>query len=281
MDLPHLTALLTLADPSDAMGAMSALSDAGARWLELHDDASPTRVYGGFPEDSVEAVGQRVHAALSAHGVSPAAVGVAPAIHLDWKSGWEGTLRPRLVDPLWIIPPGHPAPANAPSILLPRVDAFGTGQHTSTALCLERLTELSMPPRILDVGTGSGILMLAALRLGARTAVGTDNDPAALSAAHQNAQANQLRRFVRLSSAAPDALGQRFALVVANILAAPLVALAPHLVKALSPGGCLILGGVRETQAQDVARAFTRWGLRRAPDVHRDGWTRLEFLTSW
>jgi ribosomal protein L11 methyltransferase len=157
------------------------------------------------------------------------------------------------VVPSWLTPPEP----NAVNIVLDPGMAFGTGTHATTGLCLEWLA--AHPPRGLDVidyGCGSGILAIAALKLGARTALATDTDPQAFATARENAERNGVLK--RLSLCLPDNLSGNAAadVVLANILAPALVALAPALTRLIRPGGMLILSGLLAGQAEEVETAY-------------------------
>jgi ribosomal protein L11 methyltransferase len=178
------------------------------------------------------------------------------------------------VVPSWLEPPDG-------AVHVLRMDpgmAFGTGSHETTALCLERIAELSPVRSILDVGTGTGILAMGALLLGAERAVGTDNDPEALGVARENAEKNSLEKRLELRDVSPDRLGERFELVVANILSDPLIEMAPRLVKALAPGGRLVLSGILGTQAEGVARAYEAQGLKDRTITPRGEWVRIDLV---
>ena len=162
--------------------------------------------------------------------------------------------------------------------------AFGTGLHPTTALCLhilEDLLEGEVPARVLDVGTGSGILALAALRLGVLRAVGLDVDAGALRAAAENARLNALTDRLSLVRGGPDALRGSWPLVVANIRAAELMAMAPALAKRLASRGRLVLSGVARGVADDVERTYCRLGMTRIGVEERNGWTALVLRPSW
>jgi len=146
--------------------------------------------------------------------------------------------------------------------------AFGTGTHPTTALCLAALDQaLAAHPGggLLDVGTGSGLLAIAARKLGAGRVVATDNDPTALKVAAENAERNGVR--LELSDRPPDALGGAFEVVVANILANTLVELAPGLAARIAPGGVLFLAGILVPQENEVRAAFLAQGLTRAAEL--------------
>jgi ribosomal protein L11 methyltransferase len=176
----------------------------------------------------------------------------------DWVRLTQSQFDPIEITPkLWIVPSWH-APKSDANIINLRLDpglAFGTGSHPTTCLCLEWLEQASLHhKRVLDYGCGSGILAIAALKLGAAHAVAIDIDPQAVQSAQANAIANQ----VMLTTGLPNASSRHgtFAIVVANILSNPLKVLAPTLTEHVEPGGYLVLSGVLERQAQEVIAAY-------------------------
>ena len=193
-----------------------------------------------------------------------------------WEREWLKDFVPmQFGERLWVCP--HDAPAPPGDAVIIRLDpglAFGTGTHATTALCLQWLDGLDLAgKRVLDFGCGSGILAIGALLLGAESAVAVDIDPQAVTATQQNAAANGVadRLSAFTGSAGPD---DDFDIVVANILAGPLVELAPQILARLRPGGHLALSGILEAQAGDVTRAYAEL----APLESRssdDGWVRL------
>ncbi|MDP1525404.1 MAG: 50S ribosomal protein L11 methyltransferase [Rhodocyclaceae bacterium] len=193
----------------------------------------------------------------------------------DWVRLTQSQFDPiRISDRLWIVPSWHVAPdPTAINLELDPGLAFGTGSHPTTRLCLEWLeTTITPGVSVLDYGCGSGILAIAAKKLGAGETAGVDIDPAALTAAADNAARNQV--VLRLApSSAP--MAQRFDVVVANILTNPLMLLAPLLTSRLAPGGKLALSGVLETQAEQVIAAYAPFLPLRVGAVH-EGWVRLE-----
>jgi ribosomal protein L11 methyltransferase len=180
----------------------------------------------------------------------------------------------RITERLWIVPSWHAAPdPSAINIELDPGMAFGTGSHPTTHLCLEWITEHIGPGnRVLDYGCGSGILGIAAARMGAAEVLGVDIDDQALEAAAANAQRNGVRLNLQHSR---EPLEASFDRVVANILTNPLCVLAPALAARLAPGGRLALSGVLETQAGQVIAAYAPY-LPLAVGASREGWVRLE-----
>jgi ribosomal protein L11 methyltransferase len=177
----------------------------------------------------------------------------------DWVRLTQAQFTPQQASQrLWVVPTWHEVvDAAAINIRLDPGLAFGTGTHPTTRLCLRWLdTHLVPGETVIDYGCGSGILAIAAMKLGARCAVGVDIDPQALLAARHNAAQNQID--VSLIAAA-DELKTRAHVVVANILANPLVVLAPLLAELTLPGGHVALSGILAPQAQEVREAYHRW----------------------
>lgn len=223
-----------------------------------------------------------VSAEVVASALSVTDVRVSPAVGRDDDSVWM--LGPRAVRTrtLSIVPAGGaPQPG---ALQIADRPAFGTGLHPTTALCLRILEDLldrEVPARILDVGTGSGILALAALRLGVARAVGLDIDADTLRAAAENARLNAIARRLSLVRGGPDALRGSWPLVVANIRAAELMAMAPGLVRRLASGGQLVLSGVPRGVTEDVERTYRRLGMVRLRVEERAGWSALVLRPSW
>jgi ribosomal protein L11 methyltransferase len=207
---------------------------------------------------------------------------VSPATGRDAASVWVLAPRPVQIGSLRIVPKGMEAGAG--DLRLADAAAFGTGLHPTTALCLEALEQsirIAMPNEILDVGTGSGVLALAALRMGVPMATGIDLDEEALRAAAENARLNALDERLRLIRGGPEAVPGTRPLVVANVLAAPLIELAPALVRRVGHRGRLVLSGIPSSVEQDVDRAYRNLGMRRVRVTSRGGWVALVLQASW
>ncbi len=190
-----------------------------------------------------------------------------------WEREWLRDFRPmRFGHRLWVCPTG--SVVEEPNAVVLNMDpglAFGTGTHATTALCLEWLDAARVDGlSVLDYGCGSGILAIAALLLGAGQASATDIDAQALTAARANAGRNSVAG--RLGVVAPDELGDAaFDIVLANILAAPLVGLAPRLAALTRGGGEIVLSGILASQADEIRAAYEPW-FETAPAVAREDW---------
>lgn len=275
-----VTLAAEVAPDDDRLDALSgALFELGAGGLETKDERRPISMIAAFPpEVAPEGLVGAVEALLQDLEISGAEVALQTYEPVDWAEHWRQHFHPIGFGPLWIVPSWLEAPKEAQKVL--RIDpsmAFGTGLHATTALCLERIVELASSGPVLDVGTGTGILALGALLLGAQSAVATDNDPDALRVARENAEVNGLLPKLRLSGSDVAFMKERFPLVVANILAGPLEEMAPALSKRVSPGGHLVLSGILATQAEDVARAYEAAGLGGRQVVQREEWVRIDF----
>jgi len=195
----------------------------------------------------------------------------------DWERSWMDNFQPmRFGRRLWIVPSWHAAPEpEAVNLLLDPGLAFGTGTHPTTALCLKWLDSQELTGlQVLDFGCGSGILAIAALLLGAAKAVGTDIDIQAIEASRDNAGRNGIdpARFpLYLPEQLPEGQSD---VVVANILAGPLVELAPQIIERAKLGGRLALSGILAEQAEEVRAAYAgHFDLD--PTAEKDGWVRI------
>ena len=189
----------------------------------------------------------------------------------DWVRATQSQFDPiKITDNLWIVPTWHQAPnLDAINIVLDPGLAFGTGSHPTTHLCLQWLSEVVRPNlSVLDYGCGSGILAIAAKRLGAPIVVGTDIDAQAIIASEYNAEQNNVSATFVDASQFKSAL---FDIVVANILSSALSVLAPALAGACSSGGKIALSGILKEQAQDVAAIYAQWFEMDAP-IFMDAW---------
>ena len=280
-------------DPEHATTLEDALLEAGAVAVTLEDNADEpvlepgvgetplwrqTRLTGLFPADTdMQAVRKRLPEALLA--------GCNQRVEIledkDWEREWIRHYQPmRFGRRLWVCPSWlEPPEPQAVNLLLDPGLAFGTGTHPTTALCLTELDSLDLAGAdIVDYGCGSGILAVAALKLGARQALGVDNDPQALDASRDNAARNGVASddftVVLPGDGAIGAWRGRADVVVANILAGPLAALSEELLGLLKPGGTLLLSGLLDTQAEALI-AHYRPALTLAVAGEKEGWVCL------
>jgi ribosomal protein L11 methylase PrmA len=259
--------------PSPPGSAIDRLIELGALDLDQADDGRIAAVMpdGVAPEDVARALGVTTVAA-------------SPATPRDDGSVWVVAPRATTIGPIEIAPAGYPpAPRR---IRLLDGSAFGTGLHPTTALCVEFIDEIvaaDPPADMLDVGagSGSGVLALAALALGVPRACAIDIERTALEAAAANAALNEAAARLRLVHGGPEAVDGTWPLVVANIVAAPLIEMAPVLVRRVARRGRLVLSGIAAATEPDVSRAFRRLGLRSLQTRSRGGWVALLFQPSW
>jgi ribosomal protein L11 methyltransferase len=191
----------------------------------------------------------------------------------DWVRETQAQFNPiKITEQLWIVPTWHDAPnRDAINIILDPGLAFGTGSHPTTHLCLEWLTQQSPLNNVLDYGCGSGILAIAAKKLGADNVTGVDIDPQAITASRYNAENNQAE--VEFYDSA-DFLHDEYDVVVANILSSALMVLAPVIAKSTKAGGKIALSGILEEQQDTLVDQYSEWFEMDAPIV-KDGWVLL------
>jgi ribosomal protein L11 methyltransferase len=215
-------------------------------------------------------------------GLDAGDVSISRAIGRDDDSVWLFSPRPVRIGRLSIVPAHIEAEPGA--LRLADRGSFGTGLHPTTVLCLEALEEAvrSDPPDgVLDVGTGSGVLALAALIMGVPRAHAIDIDDEALGVAAENARINQLESRLQLTLGGPEAVTGTWPLVLANVLPGPLVEMAPALVRRVGHHGQLVLSGIPASAEEDIARAYRHLGMRRLRGTARAGWVALVWQASW
>lgn len=259
---------VTLADAADTP-ILEPLPGATPLWPEVKLSA----LYD--PDVDREALTAALREALAAPTLAPRYEELADR---PWEREWLKDFRPmRFGRRLWIVPGGQALPPDAGDAIVVELDpglAFGTGTHATTALCLEWLDGAPLAgARVFDVGCGSGILAIAALVLGAAQADAMDIDPQALLATRENAARNRVTRRLEVRDAqAPWQSG--YDVVLANILAEPLIELAPRLAAATRTHGSVVLSGLLTAQAGAVASAFEPWFDMETPR-EREGWAGL------
>jgi ribosomal protein L11 methyltransferase len=265
-------------EPAQAEALSEALIEAGARSVDLELDPGPgaarTRLTA-LAERGIDPQRLLASAARSA-GIPSPEFRAGELAEEDWVRRSQAQFGPvRAGERLWVVPSWHTPPAD-PDAIVVRIDpglAFGTGSHPSTKLVLNRLEEAILGnERVLDYGCGSGILAIAAGKLGAGRLAAVDTDPQALEVAAENARLNGLK----LHAALPQDLAPgTWDLVLANILAGPLVALAPELAARTRQGGLLLLSGILDSQAAEVSAAYRKNFSMKNP-VREDDWVLLE-----
>ena len=260
---------IDLHDPGD--DALDRLVELGALDVELLRDGT----LAALLPDSV-APG---HAAktLGVHDLQ-----ISAATGRDADSIWILNPRPVRIGRLHVVPARHETQPG--TLRLTDAPAFGTGLHPTTALCLEALDEaleIAHPQSVLDVGTGSGVLALAALTLGVPSAMAIDIDDAALRVAAENAHLNGLSDRLQLARGGPETITGTWPLVFANVLAAPLIEMAPALVRRVGRHAHLVLSGIPSSVEHDVDQAYRHLGMRHVRARSRAGWVALEMRASW
>ena len=275
---------VTLVVPGSEAEALSdALEAAGAISTDLADaDAESAREREIFAEPGAQAaywercrltalfpIEVDVSGVLELAGAATLGASVDRLEDADWVALTQKQFEPiRAGERLWIVPTWHapPRPADVNIVLDPGA-AFGTGSHPTTRMCLAWLeANVRAGDSVLDYGCGSGILGIAALKLGAARAAGVDVDPLALEAARYNSQRNAVDLAVQ---DAQRSLEGAFRITVANILANPLRMLAPVIAAHTASQGLIALSGILEDQAGDVIRSYTPWAT--VAVVARDG----------
>lgn len=245
--------------------------------LEEDGDRGVWRI-DAFPTADAEA--RRIETALRAH---PLMVTVEPLADADWLAMSLSGLPPVRAGRFFVYG-AHDlgaVPPNATALRIEAGAAFGTGHHGTTVGCLAAFDALLKAHRfakVLDIGTGTGVLAIAAALTGSRVAIGTDIDAPSVRIAGENAAVNGARaRFVHAAGLDDRAVAAHapYDLVFANILAGPLVSLAQNIAVAVRPGGFVILSGLLRSQERRVRAAYLARGFRLARRLHRDAWATL------
>lgn len=279
---------LTVELPEDQSEAVQdTLHEAGAMGLEVRDREAPPMpgVRGPNPgeaiviayfeeQDTAEAARAQV-----AEDFPGARLLLEEKPQQDWSNEWKALIKSVQVGRLWVGPPweADSAPKDKLRIVIEPKMAFGTGDHPTTSLCLAAIDAYmgSHPgASVLDVGTGTGVLAIAAKKLGAGRVVGTDNDPMSVELAHENAAVNGTPEL-ELSGKELTQVKGPFDLVVANILANTLIALAPLITPKVKER--LVLAGVLANQKAEVEAAYRAHGLVPEPGAAQGDWVRLDF----
>jgi len=269
-----------------AIEPMELVADATDEQALRPDPAAGYRVTAWIPDDAQapEALDRTRRALwhLRAFELRPMSeLSVTTTDDSAWATAWRDGYEPIRSGRLTLVPSWLDVPKGSDLVI--RLDpgmAFGTGLHPTTRACLELLQTMEpMLTAVLDVGTGSGILALAALRLGASGAVGYDTDKLAIEASTANAQANDLGDHFRAQHGAlPELAAELFPLVVANLVAAVLVEMAPRLAVHTAPGGTLIASGIIESRSDEVEAALTAAGYEVVDWITEGDWVTVRLV---
>ncbi len=246
--------------------------------LSLETDAASgisTHVAWFGVEDDEPLQKARLSAAARLAGIPAQAISIRELAEQDWTTAWQQDWHGQNIgDALWVRPSFcPPPPAGLVDIVLDPGMAFGTGTHPTTRLCLaaiERICRRQAPASLLDMGAGSGILAIAALKLGVASALAIDMEADAVAACRSNASINGVDMRVEAGDRPP---GQRFDLVVANILAGPLIDMAPSLAGCV--GDTLILSGLLDEQTDMVCAPYLKEGLSVERTDSENGWAAI------
>ncbi len=225
---------------------------------------------GAQPAETLAVVQARMEAAGIAYTVETEGIEQE-----DWQNGWRKYYHPLEIGRrLAVVPSWQEYDTARVKLLLDPGLAFGTGGHETTSLCLEALDELVQGgERMLDIGTGSGILAIAALKLGAASAEGVDIDPVAVRTAVENAALNQVEdRFSGLVGDLSDQARGTYQIITANIVANAIISLSPAVPGLLAEGGHFIASGIIDTRADEVEEALRAAGLAVAARKEKRGW---------
>lgn len=278
---------------SDLMGVLSGAgveqtpeTEAGATisgFFQLSDGADQQ------PEPTIESIRARVEremtALFSLYGLVPNIMSITLLADQDWATSWQQYFKPFAIVPGLVIKPSwedyQPAPGEAIIEMDPGM-AFGTGQHASTSMALALIKssmETIHPQSVLDVGTGTGILAMAATLFGAEKCVAIDNDPDAVAVAQVNVAHNQLSGAITVSATPVEEILDTFQLVCANIVHDVLVTMAEQLTRLTAPGGHLVMAGILKGPQEDNIKAvYSALGWQMLAHRNQDEWAALQLL---
>jgi ribosomal protein L11 methyltransferase len=259
------------------------LAEAGFPSSEIREPrAGAAEIVVYLDADSTAAAAARAaEIAALLPGIDPADVEVRASVpETVWTENWRSHFAPVAIGRrLRIVPPWESAedPERVTLVINPG-GAFGTGRHETTALCLEAIEEHVFPgARVADIGCGSGVLAIAAAKLGAAHVVASDIDPAAVEATRENAEANGVAAKITASESAAPPNGQVFDVVVANIYSDTLVALADPMAACLGSAATMVLSGIEASRSAEVESAYLARGLLRKDIRTRGEWAALVF----
>lgn len=270
---------------SDLLGVLSGSG------VELHPEPDGDwRISAFFPlkqqrkeADLVESVQGSLADLFQLYGETPGNISMEVIDDQDWATSWKRFFMPEEIVPGLVIKPSwenYQAKNREKIIEMDPGQAFGTGQHASTRMALSLLTtgigDQQAVSRILDVGTGTGILAMAAALFGVQSVLAIDNDPEAVRVAKENILANKLNAQIRVEGTSLEKIHDFFPLIVANIVHDVLVVMAPQLRERLSPGGRIILAGIlKGDQENNILKVYGALGLQQEKHLYDNEWASL------
>jgi ribosomal protein L11 methyltransferase len=281
--------LTVASSPETTEGLTNFLWEQGALGVvEEEMPPDPARLRAFFPETASSTA---LLTAVRTYGASLRALGltgaapepeITPLLDAAWASAWQHSFPARAIGQRLLVRPPWEASLAADGRVILIIEpgrAFGTGHHGSTEGCLVLLEQAlahRAAARVLDIGTGSGILALAAVKLGAASALGIDVDPDATSAARGNAERNDCADRIEIALTGPETLtDEMFPVVVANLLTHTHLALAPVYARLVAPGGALVLGGILAEEDSQVTGAVEAVGFIQRDRLILEGWSSL------
>ncbi|HXH09882.1 MAG TPA: 50S ribosomal protein L11 methyltransferase [Alphaproteobacteria bacterium] len=275
----------SMADTLVALGSPGVVEEPSAQPRATSGGPPMARLIAAFPMEQVtERLLEEVRQALDACGLEHSAQATLSMQLIDggaWAEQWKRFYRPfKIGQRLVIRPPWEPYTASADEVvlILNPGQAFGTGLHATTQLCLrclETLSETRSGARLLDLGCGSGILSLASVLLGFAAAFGVDVDRLAVWVARVNARLNHLSKQVTFRTGSIEVVSERFEVVVANILLDPILAMLKPLHRVVVPGGTVIFSGILISEVSQLQRALSAQGWRITQQASQEEWAAI------
>lgn len=272
---------LTLSIPPSAHDPF--LADLEESATGFVQDDTELRAY--VPADNWGAVDRKqLEARLAADGY-PDALTVQPLEAKNWNAVWEDSLSPIRAGPFLVCPTSIDPPTVQSDVTVLRIDpemSFGTGHHATTRLALRLLADALAPDdRVLDVGTGTGVLAIAACRAGAATALGVDTNPDAIRNARENVRKNDVESCVTVRDGSIEVVPEtQYDLVAANITRRVLLNMMPDLLDLVAAGGALLLSGILQSHRADVLDAVTSDEIHLDAEAEENGWWAARFFHS-
>jgi ribosomal protein L11 methyltransferase len=284
--------LQLLESAADLMGVLSGAgveqspeTEAGATvsgFFQVHTATGETHPLGDNAAAILARVEQEMTGLFALYGYVPEQPAITLLADQDWATSWQQYFKPFAIVPGLVIKPSweiYQPESGQHVIEMDPGMAFGTGQHASTRMALaliKQSMETIQPQRVLDVGTGTGILAMAAALFGAKQVLAIDNDPDAVTVALENIAKNRLTETIEVSTRPVAHIRGAYGLVTANIVHDVLVAIAPILAALTASGGHLVLAGILSgEQEENIARVYGDLGLQPTDRLYQDEWVAL------